>query len=300
MYFDLTLFIRGADPLSWMRDLVLWRPFSGSEMEGRDEFTEAESMRFRFQGMAVGLRTADMSAQFVPLPSEPPIAAAASNAIPWTRWLPGALLTAFFSSLGGWLILRPESAPDVTLAEPVERVLVAASSPPSGGGSVPSAQPTAPASTDPQASSSDSPVPSSPVPPQAETPGSSPRGPRRPRRSRTRVTAPVLPGVKPVVSLINAKSTGNLNSVDIRVAIDPLRPHLRGCLAGELERGKNIRQTLVVRLAVRGPDVDPPIPLTTMLSPRLWSCIRTVLTAAKFRGHQDYSEVTLSLQLGPP
>jgi hypothetical protein len=270
------------------------------DSEGRDEFAGgAVSPRFRFQGMAAGLRAAEVSAQLVALPPEPPVTSPATDAISWTRWIPGVLLTAFVSGVGVWLMLLPSTDPGVAAAEPAVSVQVAASSAPSG--TVPVAPPPviASASVVPSANSPGPSAPSTPVASLGVTPEGSDHRPRRSTRPRTRVAPPPSP-VKPIVSLLSASSTGSLNSVDIRVAIDPLRSGFRGCVAGELERGKDVRQTIVVKMAVRGPDVDPPVPQTTMKSPRLWGCIRNVLTSAKFRGHQGYAEVMLSLRLGPP
>lgn len=260
--------------------------------EGRGKPPEAAVLRFQFQGAAAGLRGHEAAPEMVTLPAEPLVqdVAPVPDAISRARWISGALLTAFLTGIGVWLMLLPSSTlshlelPEREDGAPVGEPLQSANE---GVSASPAPAMLIEASTRPS--------PSAPEVPPSASPLEDASFGRRPER---RPAPSTRPKVRPVISIESAASSGGLTPVDIRSVLDPLRADLRRCLASEIERGHDIRQTVVVKMAVRGSGVESVI--STMRSPRLWFCIRNLLASVKFHRHQGYTDVTLSLRLGSP
>ncbi|MCY1014001.1 hypothetical protein OV079_52470 [Nannocystis pusilla] len=91
-----------------------------------------------------------------------------------------------------------------------------------------------------------------------------------------------------------------MSSIDIRVAVDPLRPQLRQCHASAIDRGLLATVPITARLSVRGAAVESVAPVTSRSPSSLWRCVRDVLQRATFKTAPQYAEVTVELRLGPP
>lgn len=135
----------------------------------------------------------------------------------------------------------------------------------------------------------------SPASPPAATPSPPAALKKTTRRLPRKNTRPL-----PAIDVERVSGTHGLSSIDIRVAVDPLRPQLRQCHASAIDHGLLATIRITAKLTVRGAAVESVVPVTSPRSSRLWHCVRSVLQRATFRTAPQYAEATVDLRLGPP
>lgn len=115
----------------------------------------------------------------------------------------------------------------------------------------------------------------------------------------TRRTAPKKSRPLPAIAVERVSGTHGLGTIDIRVAVDPLRPQLRRCHASAIDRGLLGTLRITAKMTVRGAAVESVEPVASIPSPQLWHCIRGVLRTAVFKTMSSYAEATVEIRLGP-
>ncbi|MCY0989312.1 hypothetical protein OV203_19390 [Nannocystis sp. ILAH1] len=135
--------------------------------------------------------------------------------------------------------------------------------------------------------------------PQPAAPTATPSPPAALKKS-TRRTPRKKSRPLPAIDVERVSGTHGLGTIDIRVAVDPLRPQLRQCHASALDHGLLATVQVTAKLTVRGAAVESVAPVTSPPSSNLWRCIRGVLQQATFKTAPQYAEVTIELRLGPP